>query len=60
MYNLGTTVVQHCTTRVKHTQIDADLQTSCNKCVHKLLTRFFRTACTKLSAQVWKKLLDNL
>ena len=60
MYNLCTTVVQHCTARVKHTQVVADLQTGCNKCVHKLLTSCVRTASTKLSEQVWNKLLDNL
>ena len=30
----------------KNAQVVTDLQTSCNKSVHKLLTRFIRTACS--------------
>ena len=31
----------------KNAQVARDLQTSCNKSVHKLLTRCIRTACSE-------------
>ena len=41
------------TTHVKTHKLKNPLQTSCNKSVHKLLTSYVRTACSKLSEQIY-------
>ena len=43
----------------KNAQVAADLQTSCNKSVHKLFTRCIRLLAPILLEQVWNKLLTN-
>ena len=48
------------TTRVKNAQVATDLQTSCNKSVHKLLTRCIRTACSEFVGTGLEQAVDKL
>ena len=43
----------------KNAQVATDLQTSCNKSVHKLLTRCIRTACSEFVRTSLEQLVDN-
>ena len=43
----------------KNAQVATDLQTSCNKSVHKLLTRCIRTACSKFVGTSLEQAVDN-
>ena len=51
----------HCTqyTR-KNAQVATDLQTCCNKSVHKLLTRCIRTACSEFVRTSLEQAVDKL
>ena len=44
----------------KNAQVATDLQTSCNKSVHKLLTRCIRTACSKFVGTSLEQAVDKL
>ena len=44
----------------KNAQVDTDLQTSCNKSVHKLLTRCIRTACSEFVGTSLEQAVDKL
>ena len=44
----------------KNAQVATDLQTSCNKSVHKLLTRCIRTACSKFVRTNLAQAVDKL
>ena len=50
---------QLCYTR-KNAQVATDLQTSCNKSVHKLLTRCIRTACSEFVRTSLEQAVDKL
>ena len=44
----------------KNAQVATDLQTSCNKSVHKLLTRCIRTACSEFVGTSLEQAVDKL
>ena len=44
----------------KNAQVATDLQTSCNKSVHKLLTRCIRTACSEFVRTSLEQAVDKL
>ena len=44
----------------KNAQVVTDLQASCNKSVHKLLTRCIRTACSKFVGTSLQQAVDKL
>ena len=44
----------------KNVQVATDLQTSCNKSVHKLLTRCIRTACSEFVGTSLEQAVDIL
>ena len=44
----------------KNAQVATDLQTSCNKSVHKLFTRRIRTACSELVGTSLEQAVDKL
>ena len=44
----------------KNAQVATDLQTSCNKSVHKLLTRCIRTACSEFVGTSLEQVVDKL
>ena len=44
----------------KNAQVATDLQTSCNKSVHKLLTRCIRTACSEFVGASLEQAVDKL
>ena len=44
----------------KNAHVATDLQTSCNKSVHKLLTRCIRTACSKFVGTSLQRAVDKL
>ena len=44
----------------KNAQVAVDLQTSCNKSVHKLLTRCIRTACSEFVGTSLEQAIDKL
>ena len=43
----------------KNAQVATDLQTSCNKSVHKLLTRCIRTACSEFVRTSLEQAVDK-
>ena len=44
----------------KNAQVATDLQTSCNKSVHKLFTRCIRTACSEFVGTSLEQAVDKL
>ena len=44
----------------KNAQVATELQTSCNKSVHKLLTRCIRTACSEFVGTSLEQAVDKL
>ena len=44
----------------KNAQVATDLQTSCNKSVHKFLTRCIRTACSEFVRTSLEQAVDKL
>ena len=44
----------------KNAQVATDLQTSCNKSVHKLLTRCIRTACSEFVGTSLEQAVEKL
>ena len=44
----------------KNAQVATDLQTSCNKSVHKLFTRCIRTACSEFVGASLEQAVDKL
>ena len=44
----------------KNAQVATDVQTSCNKSVHKLLTRCIRTACSEFVRTSLEQAVDKL
>ena len=47
-------------THGKNAQVATDLQTSCNKSVHKLFTRCIRTACPEIVGTSLEQAVDKL
>ena len=45
---------------LKNAQVATDLQTSCNKSVHKLFTRCIRTACSEFVGTSLEQAVDKL